>query len=72
MKKSAEFERPSDFDIRNGKQESDFIRSFAISRIVFPRIRSRPGSARNDHDRVGKSQILKEKFSCSYPVGKLC
>lgn len=46
MKKSAEFERSSDFDIRNGKQESDFIPSFGISRIVFARVRSKPGSAR--------------------------
>lgn len=57
MKKSAEFERSSDFDIKYGKQESDFTSGFGVSRIIFVRIRSRPGSVRMAMPGVGKSQI---------------
>lgn len=46
MKKSAEFERSCDFDIKNGKGESDFTFRSGVPRAAFVRIRWKPGSAR--------------------------
>lgn len=57
MKKSAEFERSSDFDIKNGKQESDFRCRLQGTPA---RLLSDPlgdVASENDHARVGKSQI---------------